>query len=248
MSEPICSAIFPTIDTMLPAFQNSASTIVFPPMPTIPTPLSTFFPTLNIPNVEVAYAATGAQMGLLVSQVDVIIGALTKFVPAVPIPEIPGLPGFSLPDLLAFNPSSMLSALQAPGFNFSSIPGLPTLWPTINAPEWAAFAALQHAIATYLPLLTDTILTLVKLFLDFLDKAGKSFPGIPSLTNIPGVSLPSPLMPGMEIPNFQTTYSMLSIKVNSSGFVIKTLAEYIQKLPVISLTIPTLAVVFPTLC
>ncbi len=248
MSEPICSAIFPTIDTMLPAFQAAASSIVFPPMPTVPSPLSGSFPTLNIPSVEVAYAATGAQMGLLVSQIDAIIGVLTQFVPAVPIPAIPGLPGFSLPDLLAFDPSSMLSAMQVPGFNFSAIPGLPTLWPSINAPEWKAFAALQFVIANYLPLLTDTVLTLIKLFLDFLDDKGKSFPGLPSLTNIPGISLPSPLMPTMEIPNFETTYSMLSIKVNSSGFTIKTLAQYVQSLPLISFPIPTLAIVFPEIC
>ncbi len=244
----MCSAIFPTIDTVLPSLQASASSIVFPAMPTVPTPLSTAMPTLNIPSVEVAYAATGAQMGLLVSQIDAVIGVLTQFIPAVPIPAIPGLPGFSLSDLLAFNPSPLLSAMSAPGFNFSGIPGLPTLWPEIEAPEWKALSALQFAVAFYLPLLTDTILTLVKVFLDFLKKLGKSFPGLPSLSGAPGISLPSPLMPNMDIPNFETTYSMLSVKVNASGFVVKTLAEYVQKLPLISFPIPTMAIVFPEFC
>ncbi len=244
----MCSAIFPTIDTMLPAFQGISSSVVFPQMATVPSPLSSAMPTLNIPSVEVAYAATGAQMSLLVSQIDLVVGTLTQFIPAIPIPAIPGLPGFSLPDLLAFNPSSMLSAMQVPGFNFDAIPGLPTLWPTIGVPDWKAFAALQHAIANYLPLLTDLVLALVKVFLDFLKKLGKSFPGLPSLSNIPQVALPTPLLPDMKIPDFETTYSQLSFQVNASGFVVKTLAEYVQSLPLISLTIPTLGVIFPELC
>ncbi len=241
-----CSDIFPTIDFLLPAFQASQPT--FPPMPTVPTPLSATFPTLNIPSVEIAYATTGAQMALSVSIVAVLIEQLTKFVPAVPIPPIPGLPGFGLQDLLAFNPSPLLAAVQVPGFNSSSIPGVPTLWPSMNAPDWSSFEALQHIFADYLILLTDTVLALVKTFLDLLDDKGLSFPTLTFPPSIPGVALPTPLLPDMNVPEFTQTYTLLANKINTSGFLVKSLAEFVQSLPLISLPIPSMTDVLGSVC
>lgn len=240
-----CSDIFPTIDFLLPTFQGTQP--IFPPMPTVPSPLSTLFPTMNIPSVEFAYVATGAQMALSVSMVAVFLEQLTKFVPAVPIPAIPGLPGFGFLDLLAFNPTPLLAAIQIPSFNPASIPGTPTLWPTINSPEWSSFEALQHGIANYLPLLTDTILTLIKLFLDFLDDKGLSFAALPTPI-IPTVSLPTPLLPDMSIPDFDVSYTQLAAQINTSGFTIKTLVEYVQSLPLISLPIPSMTDVLGPIC
>ncbi len=241
-----CNDIFPTIDFLLPSFQGTQP--IFPPMPTVPSPLSASFPSLNIPSVELAYAATGAQMALSVSIVAVLIEQLTKFVPAVPIPAIPGLPGFGLPDLLAFNPSPLLAAVQVPSFNSSSIPGVPPLWSTINAPDWSSFEALQHIFADYLILLTDTILTLVKAFLNFLDDSKIPFPALTFPPSIPAVALPTPLLSDMNVPEFTQTYTLLANKINTSGLLVKSLAEYVQSLPLISLPIPSMTDILGPIC
>lgn len=197
---------------------------------------------MNIPSVELAYATTGAQMALTAAMIDVLIKQLTKFIPAVPLPTIPGLPGIGLPQLLAFNPAALLAAVPN-----ANLPGVPPLWPTINSPEWSSFEGLQHITADFLLLLTDTVLTLIKTFLDFLDDKGKSFPSIPSL--IPSLSpLPTPLLPDMDIPEFTQTYTILANKINASGSLTKTLIQYVDSLPLISVPIPSMTDILGPIC
>ena len=233
-----CSDIFPTIDFLLPSFQ--ASLPAFPAMPTVPS--SGKFPTMSIPSVEIAYSATGAQMALTTAMIAVLIEQLTKFIPAVPLPTIPGLPGVGLPELLAFNPAALLAGIPSTG-----LPGVPPLWPTINSPEWSSFEGLQHVTADFLLLLTDTVLTLIKAFLGFLDDKEIKFPAIPPLT-VPAAALPTPLLPDMDVPEFTQTYTILANKVNASGGITKILIQYVDSLPLISVPVPSITDILGPIC
>ncbi len=126
-------SIFPTIDTILPSFTAAfrippqllalrgidPQSLVpnIPSLPTIPAPPFAF-PTMNMPSIEQAYAATGTQMTLVLMIVNELITQLkgtdtgAGFIPDIPMPPIPGLPAFGFDDLLAFDPTAMLASLR----------------------------------------------------------------------------------------------------------------------------------------
>ncbi len=115
-------------------YLNNLERPVFPiPMlPSIPSPITSLLPTVDIPSIESALIAAGIQIGSITFIIDMLVSALTQYIPEIPMPEIPGLPGFTLQDLLASNPQAMLETLKG------TVGSLIPLYPSVSFPELAA--------------------------------------------------------------------------------------------------------------
>lgn len=273
------SLIWPDVSSLIQPFTDMYSIpspvrsnlAPFPEVPTMPTvpQINGQFPTISMPSLEGVMTAGGVQAGQVFILVDYLIGGLTNFIPAIPLPDMPGLP-FSLSDLLSFNPTQLLEEIRLPGFDYSSIPNLPTLWPTSNIPEISSLQALQYSGVGMMELLTGSLLSLIASFLSYLDILELGYPILPVLPTIPTIEelaallppsptigdipslivpgfpslpFPDPLRPDGVFPNFDITTGVQCIYQDMNMFVIKTLSDYIESLPLVG---PLLTGGFPT--
>lgn len=280
------TAIVPTINDLLPSFtlpfsipQIALSNLglsvydLIPPIPTLPSmpsPITAAMPTLVMPQTESLLAAGGILQGQIYQLINEFIGKITAIIPAIALPEMPGLPGVTLPDLLVPDPAALLAMINVPGFDFSGIPNLPTLWPTIVIPELLPLMALQFASQGFVAALTTSCLTLLSSLLSFLHSshisfpAAPTFPTMPTLADIeallppfptwedlqltipgfPAFALPSPLVPSMSIPEVDFGIVMNYLQANCSTYLWQLLSDYALSLPLLGSTLafPTISV------
>ena len=257
----ISSLVTPITDIYsIPA--NFRPNISLPAMPTMPK-IGDQLPTMSMPSLEGVMLGAGIQAGQIFILVDLLIGTLTDYIDAIPLPTMPGLP-LTLADLLSFDPAALLAKIRAAGFDFTGIPNLPTLWPTVTAPDISSLQALQFSAAGMMEMLTGSLMELVGKFLAFLDDLELSYPaipvlptiptiaelqammpkfGMPSIPGFPAFSFPSPLRPDGTFPDFELTVRIQSLYQEMSMFSIKTISDYIESLPIIG---DAIAGTFPT--
>lgn len=276
--------MIPNINTLLPAFtvpfsipQLALSNLglnvldLVPPIPAMPTigsPLEAQMPTLKMPQMSAVYAAAGVLQGQMYALINEFINKITTKIPAVAIPTVPGLPSISLNDLLDCDPAALIALINVPGFNFSLIPNLPPLYPTLVCPELKAMTALQAASQAYIQSLTQTCLTLIQNFQSFLDKTHVKYPSLPTIPTVPTMaqilamlppqptlsdlfltlpgfpafSLPNPLTPTFSAPEINFPVGMNLLLNNCSSYILGLIMNYAQSLPVLGslLSFPTL--------
>ena len=241
---------------------------VLPNMPTVPS-IDLQLPTMSMPSLEGVLTAAGIQSGQIFILIDFLIAGLTEFIPAIPLPTMPGLTA-TLADLLTFDPASLLVDIRDIAFDFSLIGNLPPLWPTVDIPDISSLQALQFSAEGMMQLLTGSLLTLIANFQSYLDDLELSYGALPTLPVIPTISelmallppiptladiplllvpgfpslvFPNPLRPDGIFSDFDVATGIQCIYQDMNMFIIKTLSDYIESLPVVG---PFITGNFPT--
>tara|TARA_R110000796_G_scaffold14055_8_gene46140 strand:- start:945 stop:1850 length:906 start_codon:yes stop_codon:yes gene_type:complete len=232
------AVVFPTLDDLILPFKDfyaipSWVRLDFPPFPTLPSmpacpTISLQMPTMYMPSMEGVVYAVALQAGQVLVIIDIIIGQLVSFIPAIPFPEMPGFPNIDLIALLTFDPMALLAAIRLPDFDFSLIPDMPELWPTLDMPDLSSLKALQYAVSNYITLITNTMLELLDSFLSYLDSLELPFPALPVWPTIPSMqdikdaisaALVLPEWPGfITFPGFPPIPIVLPIRLDGLSF------------------------------
>jgi len=185
--------------------------------------------------------------------------------PSTVIPEIPGLPGFDLVNLLAGEIDDLVASASLPGFDFTAIPLMSdTALSGLDIPTMKALEAVQLAIGGYVGNLTTVVFDLVKGVTDDLEiTAMPALPVPPTIEElyallpptptiddlaalgIPGYSfslaLPSPLVPSVNIPSYDLEQGIKNMYSGLSTETTTLLLDFIDTLP-LGFTPPVLCV------
>lgn len=281
------TSLVPTIDQILPSF-TAASFIpkevlalynldirslipAIPALPTIPTPLT--WPSINAPSMEGLMLSAGVLKYQYLGVINELLIKLMDFAGLVPIPEIPGLPGFNLAKLLSLSITEIMNQFKLPEFNLDALLSLcPPLFPTLNIPDWRNLLAVQFAVSQYQFMLIDIVEELISKVTDILEIAGMPklplFPTMDQLLamlpdyknvtiddimnlSIPGfpnplLVMPKPLVGDFTIPNFEVTYALQQLQDSMASHALVRILDFVDRLP-ISFNFPTIAMLLGTI-
>lgn len=256
--------VFPSVESLTIPFQSlysipSRIRESMPPFPTLPDTMTTTspgfqFPEEFFPSLESVNWGEAVQSSQLFVILDLLIGSLTQFIAAIPIPDIPAIQA-SLADLLAFDPQPLLDMVRVPDFDWSLIPNLPELWPTVSTDGNSSLKQLQYAVIAYLEDITDVVLQLLDSFLAYLDSLELPYPSLPVFPTIPSLgeiemalreqlppyefagfpplTIPEFHLPDSDNSDFKFEFDVKVIFQELNSYVIKSVTEYIQSLPLV---------------
>lgn len=183
----ICvTSTLPSLDGVLASF---APMLTFPPLPYLnpliiglpcfPIPL---FDKIRIPNLEMVMAAIELQsyqfqnmlFSMIKPMLDLLKIAIEDF-----LPEIPGLPGLTLLDLINGNTSAIINAITASILGGLTLPMIPSpLYQFLNIPQFQIIQTLQLVVANYTQMVANLIPNLIRRVIDKL-KLRVTLPAFP---------------------------------------------------------------------
>jgi len=192
------SSVYPTVDSIIQPIMQGFYSVPWwgrqgLTMPTLASMAScpwigSQMPDVSMPSMEAIMYGMSVQSSQSLLLVDLVIGAITDLVPALPIPEIPGL-GINLADLLSFNPEAILETITSDSFDIDAltalIPNIPDMWEGISIKSVKAVKVLQYAVSNYISIMTNHILALVEMLLTLFDDLEIPYPAMPLFGAIP---------------------------------------------------------------
>lgn len=249
----VCSPLVPTYSGLLSLFPPTITT--FPAMISLPSPqwVGVVSPPMNA-EALVTEMMQSNMIGLAAS----MITSVTDFLaidPSTIIPDIPGLPGFNLIDLVNMDIAALIAVVSEPEYDFSSIPLIPAdMFAGLNIPAWKALMAVQIAINGYSGNLAGVIFSLIELVTENLEIPGMDalpvlptingvlalLPAQPTIADLNGLSipgfafllaLPSPLTSSVNVPSYDLQQGLKNLFSGLNTEIITLLLDFIDTLP-----------------
>lgn len=252
-------ASLPSLPLPLPGFN-----ITLPELPHFP---SIPWPTVQDLHAYVEQFVMGLCNFQLVSVISAAYDVLASIF-SLPFPDIPGLPGINFADILACNIQKIVDAvLNAMGgvFDLSFLPTIPTpFFPTFNMPGQAILSAIQVTVNAYMYDMANLLFEMVNKVADILKLPGMpAIPAMPSIESIMAmlpevptladlkalvfgafgglsIMLPDPLIPGLNIPEFDFIEGIKALYNDMSNYAIKLITDFITDVLGLGLSLPSI--------
>lgn len=174
--------------------------IHFPTLPSFPD-FDFSFGDIEIPSMASAYAALSTYATQAMAVLKTIADNIFKFIGNIPFPKLPKL-DFDIFDFFSLDPKALMKKIR------DKIPDLKDIWDDLGFPEifngigskaLELATALVMGMVHYVGMLIDFVVSLIKKFLDYLDKLEIDFPDMP------------------DFPSLSEIYANLKEKLTSEG-------------------------------